>query len=87
VGNWLARTGTRPARRYLDEAASLPLPENWPLSHRKRFVVLLQTERFQLAQQIHDEGFARDALAAWIKVEPDNERLRRINQQLQSDAK
>jgi tetratricopeptide (TPR) repeat protein len=75
------------ARRHLDEAASLPLPENWPSSHRKRFVVLLQTERFQLAQQIQDEGLARDALAAWIKVDPDNERLRRINEQLQSDAK
>jgi hypothetical protein len=47
----------------------------------------LQTERFQLAQQIQDEGLARDALAAWIKVEPENEKLRRINEQLQSDAK
>ncbi|HEY4233806.1 MAG TPA: tetratricopeptide repeat protein [Lacipirellulaceae bacterium] len=85
----LARTDgqTEAARRYLDTAASLPLPENWPQSHRKRFLILLQTERFQLAQQLQDEKLARDALAAWVKCDPDNERVRRLNDQLQSDAK
>jgi hypothetical protein len=36
------------ARRYLGTAASLPLPENWPASHRKRFHMLLDAERSQL---------------------------------------
>ena len=78
---------TADARRYLDTAASLPLPENWPQSHRKRFLILLQTERFQLAQQLQDEDLARDALAAWVKAEPDNQRVRRLNDQLQAEKK
>jgi tetratricopeptide (TPR) repeat protein len=78
---------TDAARRYLDMAASLPLPTNWPQSHRKRFLILLQTERFQLAQQLQDEKLARDAVAAWLKVDPENQRLQRLNEQFRSDAK
>jgi uncharacterized coiled-coil protein SlyX len=36
----------------------------------------VQTERFQLAQQLQDLDLARDALAAWVEVEPENEKLR-----------
>jgi tetratricopeptide (TPR) repeat protein/mono/diheme cytochrome c family protein len=75
------------ARRYLDEAAALPMPENWPQSHRKRFQILVQTERFQLAQQLQDEALARDALAAWIKCDPDNEKLKQLNERFQAEMK
>ena len=71
------------AHRYLDAAASLPLPDNWPESHRKRFLILLHSERLQLAQQLQDEELARDALAKWIKCEPENEKLRELYKQLE----
>lgn len=72
------------ARRRLDAAASLPLPDNWPQSHRKRFLVLLHSERLQLAQQLQDEALARDALAAWLEIEPENEMLRAMDAHLRS---
>jgi tetratricopeptide (TPR) repeat protein/mono/diheme cytochrome c family protein len=75
------------ARRDLDEAAALPTPANWPASHRKRFQILVQTERFQLAQQLQDEELARDAVAKWVKVDPENERLQRLDKQLKSGEK
>lgn len=66
------------AREFLSFAAALPVPDNWPDSHRRRFLVLLHSERFQLAQQLPDAGLARDALAAWSKAEPENERVRKM---------
>lgn len=36
------------ARRFLEQAATLRIPDNWPASHRKRFVMLLELERSQL---------------------------------------
>ncbi len=78
------RTDT--ARHYLDAAASLPLPTNWPASHCQRFLTLLHSERFQLAQQLKDIDLARDALTQWIKCEPENEKLRQLLNQLQSSA-
>ena len=71
------------ARRFFDIAAKLPLPKNWPRSHRQRFLVMLHSARFQLAQDIQDEALARDALADWIKCEPENKQLRDVLQQFQ----
>jgi tetratricopeptide (TPR) repeat protein len=85
----LARKDQKPdeARKYLDQAASLPLPTNWPQSHRKRFMILVESERFQLAQQLQDEDLARDALAKWSKWEPENDRVQRLSQHLESETK
>jgi hypothetical protein len=37
------------ARRHLEAAAAKPLPQNWPASHRQRFLALMETARQQLA--------------------------------------
>jgi tetratricopeptide (TPR) repeat protein len=66
------------ARRYLTAAASHAIPSNWPESHRKRFLVLLNTERFKLAQQLNDEALARTAVDEWIKYDPENQQLQEI---------
>jgi tetratricopeptide (TPR) repeat protein len=75
-----------PAREYYAAAAALPVPDNWPDSHRQRFLVLLHSERFQLAQQLQDAALARDALAEWLKVEPTNARVRKMYDDLVSGA-
>jgi tetratricopeptide (TPR) repeat protein/mono/diheme cytochrome c family protein len=66
------------ARRYLAGATSHPIPTNWPESHKKRFLVLLHTERFKLAQQLQDEDLAKSAVSEWIKYDPDNRQLQEI---------
>ncbi len=71
-------------REHLNAAASRPLPENWPESHRKRFLVLLHSERFRLAQQLEDPALARDSLAEWMKCEPDNKQLQQAFERLKS---
>jgi Tfp pilus assembly protein PilF/mono/diheme cytochrome c family protein len=73
-------------RKYLADAASRPIPTNWPESHKKRFMVLLETERFKLAQQLQDEALARSAVNEWIKYDPDNRQLQQIYQSLQSPS-
>jgi hypothetical protein len=80
----LARRADRldEARRDLAEAAADSIPENWPDSHRQRFLVLLHSERFQLAQQLHDTDLARDALQQWLKCEPENREARRLFEEL-----
>jgi tetratricopeptide (TPR) repeat protein len=74
------------ARKYLEFAASQPTPENWPESHKQRFLVLLHSERLQLAQQLQDTGLARDALSEWMKCEPENRQLRAMYDQLRAEA-
>jgi tetratricopeptide (TPR) repeat protein len=66
------------ARDYYAAAASLPVPDNWPDSHKQRFLVLLHSERYQLAQQLEDVELARDALAQWLKIDPGNEQARKM---------
>jgi tetratricopeptide (TPR) repeat protein len=66
------------ARQFLDRAASLSTPTNWPESHKKRFMILLETERFKLAQHFRDEQLARSAVGEWIKYDPDNQQLQQI---------
>lgn len=75
------------ARLYLDSATSLAAPTNWPASHRKRFLILLHSERLKLAEQIQDEALARDALEKWIECEPENESVRRLHEQFESQVK
>lgn len=60
------------AREYFATAASRPIPEHWPESHKQRFLVLLHSERFQLAQQLQDADLARDSLSQWLKYDPEN---------------
>jgi tetratricopeptide (TPR) repeat protein len=66
------------ARKFFNAAASRLIPTNWPQSHRKRFLVLLHTERFKLAQALQDKDLARSAVTEWIKYDPDNRQLRQI---------
>ena len=75
------------ARRHLDSAAALPTPTNWPASHRKRFLILLHSERLQLAEQLQDEALARDALSKWLENEPENEKLHKLSEQFQPQAR
>lgn len=70
------------ARQYLDAAAALAIPDNWPASHQKRFAVLLHSERFRLAQQTGDMQLAREALAAWLKYDSHNPQLKQMAEQL-----
>lgn len=72
------------ARDLLATAAILPIPDNWPQSHRQRFQVLLHSERFRVAQQLQDLPLARDALAQWLKADPDNPQLRKKYEELQA---
>jgi tetratricopeptide (TPR) repeat protein len=74
------------ARQYLTAAAALPIPANWPESHRKRFLILLHSERFRLAQQLQDINLARDALGQWVKSEPENTQLREKYEELRTTA-
>jgi tetratricopeptide (TPR) repeat protein len=76
------RQQSRPALEYLTMSSMLPIPDNWPQSHRQRFLVLLHSERFQLAQQINDISLARDALTQWIKCDPSNPQLPKMLSQL-----
>jgi Tfp pilus assembly protein PilF len=66
------------ARTYLAAAASRSIPLNWPESHKKRFLVLLHTARFKLAQQLQDEALAKSAVSEWIKYDPDNRQLQEM---------
>jgi tetratricopeptide (TPR) repeat protein len=70
------------ARECLERSASVPVPKNWPLSHQRRFGVLLHSERFQLAQSIQDIHLALDALAKWLKHDPTNSKLNEMYQKL-----
>jgi tetratricopeptide (TPR) repeat protein len=70
------------ARKFFAEADSQPLPDNWPESHRQRFLVLLHSERLQLADSLQDIHLARDALSRWMQIDPTNAQLQRLNDQL-----
>ncbi len=72
------------AREYLESAASRPIPANWPESHKKRFMVLLETERFKLAQQVQDIDLARRAVTEWIKYDPENRQVQEFYKSLHS---
>jgi tetratricopeptide (TPR) repeat protein len=74
------------AREYFASAMVLPIPENWPESHKKRFLVLLHSSRFRLAQQLQDIDLARDALAQWVKYEPENAKLRAKYEELRTST-
>jgi tetratricopeptide (TPR) repeat protein len=66
------------ARHFLSSSAARPIPTNWPETHKQRFLVLLHTERFKLAQQLRDEELARSAVDEWIKYDPDNKKLQEL---------
>jgi tetratricopeptide (TPR) repeat protein len=74
------------ARRHLAAAHSLPLPENWPDSHKRRFVVLLQTERLHVAQHFQDATMALDALSKWLEAEPGNKQARQLYDRFRGNA-
>jgi tetratricopeptide (TPR) repeat protein len=65
------------ARNLLESSAAKVPPANWPASHRKRFLVLLHSERLQLAQQLQDRELARDALHQWQLADPDNAQVKK----------
>ena len=71
------------SRNHLKRASTLPLPDTWPASHRRQFLVLLHTERFELAQQLEDFTLARNAISSWLKLEPDNSSLQKVWMQLE----
>jgi tetratricopeptide (TPR) repeat protein len=72
------------ARKYLEGAASRAVPDNWPASHMKRFLVLLHSERLKLAQQLQDATLAKSAAGEWLKVEPENGSIREVYEGLLS---
>jgi tetratricopeptide (TPR) repeat protein len=74
------------ARKHLADAVAKPLPENWPQSHRKRFLILLHSERLKLAEQLQDEALARDAIAKWLQLEPGNKMLQQLREQLDTSV-
>lgn len=86
LGQLARRQGlTKAARDYLDVAASLPPPDTWPDSHRKRFMVLLHSERYRLAADLRDPRLARDAVAEWLKAEPENRQVQALRDRLPAD--
>jgi tetratricopeptide (TPR) repeat protein len=74
------------ARKYFDGAASRAIPENWPASHKKRFLVLLHSERLKLAQQLQDKKMAKNAVFEWLQVDPQNRRLQETYDGLTGDG-
>ncbi|MCY2974605.1 MAG: tetratricopeptide repeat protein [Planctomycetota bacterium] len=73
------------ALEHFNLAAALLIPNNWPQSHQQRFRVLLQTERFQLAQQLQDIDLALDSLDIWRRYEPANLKLQEIYRNLKAE--
>jgi tetratricopeptide (TPR) repeat protein len=69
-GRWIE------ARDHFATARATAIPDNWPESHRRRFLILLHSQRAQIAQQLQDLELARDALTQWIACEPENKQLR-----------
>jgi hypothetical protein len=49
-------------------------------------MILLETERFKLAQHFQDEQLARSAVGEWIKYDPENQQLKQIYNSLNSLA-
>jgi tetratricopeptide (TPR) repeat protein len=83
LGQLALRNGEWPqAREQLAAAAALPMPDNWPQSHQKRFQVLLHSERLQLAKRLSDADLALDALSQWLKAEPHNSRAQKMYDEL-----
>lgn len=72
------------AREHLAAAAKLPMPDNWPMSHKKRYQMLLHSERLQLSQQLQDRDLALDAVAQLIQCDPANQQLRKLQTELQA---
>ncbi len=62
----------RDANRHLEQARSAPLPDNWPQSQQKRFLLGLHSERFKVAKQLQDWRQARTVLADWVRLDPDD---------------
>jgi hypothetical protein len=50
-------------------------------------LILLHSERLQLAEQLQDEALARNAFEEWLKAEPENDRLRAAYERLRSSGK
>jgi tetratricopeptide (TPR) repeat protein len=75
------------ARNYLASAASKQIPDNWPESHRRRFLVLLHSERLQLAQQSQDIEMARALLVEWLKSDPENGQLKEMLNELNATVR
>jgi tetratricopeptide (TPR) repeat protein len=73
------------ARKYLAAAALHSIPENWPESHKQRFLVLLHSERLQLAEQLQDVALARDSISKWLQVDPQNRQLRKMYDELRAN--
>ena len=74
------------AREQFAAAMLLPIPANWPESHRQRYLVLLHSERLRLAQQLQDFELARDALSQWLKCDPENPKLRQMAEELRKES-
>jgi tetratricopeptide (TPR) repeat protein len=75
------------AREYLAAAVALPLPENWPGSHKKRFLVLLHSERAKVGDQLQDLSLKRDALTQWLKCDPENSQLRKMFDAFEAESR
>lgn len=70
------------AAQYLEGAMSRPIPANWPESHKKRYLVLLNMERFKLAQGTQDLALAKSAVTEWLKYDPENRQVQQLYNRL-----
>jgi tetratricopeptide (TPR) repeat protein len=70
------------ARNHLQRAAELPTPRSWPASHRRQFLALVYNEQIQLAEQLQDKVLARNTVANWLRIDPENQSLQALKRQL-----
>jgi tetratricopeptide (TPR) repeat protein len=74
------------AQKELQLAADLPVPRTWPASHVHQFLKLVYTEQLLLAQQMEDTELARNVVKTWLKLEPENEALRKLQGELNTPS-
>jgi hypothetical protein len=55
---------------------------SWPASHKRQFLELVYKEQLQLADQLQDDGLARQAAMDWLKLDPNNKALHELLRQL-----
>jgi tetratricopeptide (TPR) repeat protein len=72
------------AAEHFLRAEEFPIPNEWPAIKQREFFRLLYAERLQLAQQTENLNLLRDATEAWLQMEPDNESIQKLLDDLNS---
>lgn len=66
------------AENHFQRALELPIPDTWPDTHTRQFLVLVYTEQLQLAQETEDKDLLTSVAKAWLKLDPENEQLQQL---------